>query len=253
MNERLQKILARAGHGSRRASEALIAGGHVTVNGVIATLGARADADIDRIEVDGRALALAAEHAYLAMNKPAGYISTVSDTHDRRTVMELLPPGLPPHMMPVGRLDLDTEGLLLFTNDGELAHRLTHPRYELDKEYYALVARLPDDAALDRLRAGVDIEGHHTARARVDTVPPPSGYESRDGHAWLRLIIHEGRKRQVRLMCAAVGHSVHALVRVRVGGVVIGRLPRAKTRLLSEREVYDLRVLVGLEQAATDD
>ena len=253
MNERLQKILARAGHGSRRASEALIEGGHVTVNGVTATLGARADADIDRIEVDGHSLPLAAEHAYLAMNKPAGYISTVSDTHDRRTVMELLPPGLPPHMMPVGRLDLDTEGLLLFTNDGELAHRLTHPRYELDKEYYALVARLPDDAALDRLRAGVVIEGRHTAPARVDTVPPPYGYESRDGHAWLRLIIHEGRKRQVRLMCAAVGHSVQVLVRVRVGGVVIGRLPRAKTRLLSEREVHDLRALVGLEQAPTDD
>ncbi len=253
MKERLQKILARAGHGSRRAAETIIATGRATVNGAVATVGASADADVDRIEVDGRPIAISTEHAHLAMNKPAGYVSTVSDTHDRRTVMELLPPGLPPHVLPVGRLDLDTEGLLLFTSDGELAHRLTHPRYELDKEYYALVAGLPGVAALDHLRTGIDIEGHRTAAAQVDVVSAPYGYESRAAHAWLRLIIHEGRKRQVRLMCAAVGHPVRELVRVRVGGVLLGRLPRGKTRPLSERELHDLRALVGLEPSSPGD
>ena len=247
MRERLQKTLARAGYGSRRAAEALIVSGRVAVNGsTVTALGTQADADVDRIEVDGQRLRLSSQQVYLAMNKPAGYVSTVADTHDRRTVMDLLPSGLPPHVFPIGRLDLDTEGLLLFTTDGELAHRLTHPRYKLEKEYCALVAGAPNNSAIDRLRAGVEIEDRRTSPAQVDIVAPPYDYGPREGHQWLRIVIHEGRKRQVRLMCAAVGHEVRALVRVRVGGVVIGRLPRAKTRALSDVEVRDLRESVGL-------
>jgi pseudouridine synthase len=247
MRERLQKILARAGHGSRRSTEALITAGRVTVNGERVTeLGAQADPGVDRIELDGQPVSLPTTPVYLVMNKPHGLLTTVSDPRGRRTVMDILPGDLPPHMFPVGRLDRDTEGLLLFTNDGELAHRLAHPRFEIDKEYYALVAGSPAPKALDALRHGVVIEDRRTAPAHVDVVPSPYGYEARDGHTWLRLIIHEGRKRQVRLMCAAVGHPVRSLVRTRIGGIVIGRLPRGKTRPLSAREVQDLRRLVGL-------
>ena len=247
MKERLQKILARAGHGSRRAAETLISAGRVRVNGVVVSaLGAQADPDIDSIEVDGAAIALAAPHVYLAMNKPTGVVTTASDPQGRRTVMELLPTTLPPHVFPIGRLDRDTEGLLLFTSDGEFAHRMAHPRYEMDKEYFALVAGTPERAALDALRSGVVIEGKRTSPATVEGATPPQGFAGAAGHAWLRLVIHEGRKRQVRLMCAAVGHPVKTLVRTRIGGVTLARLARGKTRALSSREVAELRALVGL-------
>jgi len=252
MRERLQKILARAGHGSRRSAEALITAGRVTVNGARVTeLGARADPAVDRIELDGQPLRLEAPHIYLVMNKPAGLLTAVRDPRGRRTVMELLPRDLPPHVFPVGRLDRDTEGLLLFTDDGELAHRLAHPRYEIEKEYHALVAGAPPPRALDSLRRGVEIEGGRTAPAAVDAVRPPHGHKPRDGHTWLRLVIHEGRKRQVRLMCATIGHPVRALVRTRLSDVVIGRLPAGKTRPLSQRELASLRQLIGLSETDT--
>lgn len=247
MKERLQKILAGAGHGSRRAAETLISAGRVRVNGVVVSeLGARADAEADRIDVDGTAIALAAPHAYLAMNKPAGVLTTASDPQHRRTVMELLPAALPPHVFPIGRLDRDTEGLLLFTSDGEFAHRMAHPRYAIDKEYFALVAGTPERAVLDELRSGVVIEGKRTSPAVVEAAPPPQGFAGAAGHMWLRLVIHEGRKRQVRLMCASVGHPVKTLVRTRIGGVTLARLACGKARALSSREVADLRALVGL-------
>lgn len=247
MRERLQKILARAGHGSRRSTEALITGGRVTVNGVrVTALGAQADPDIDRIELDGEPLRIEPARAYLVMHKPAGVLTAAHDPRGRRTVMDLLPPGLPPHVLPVGRLDRDTDGLLIFTNDGELAHRLAHPRYEIDKEYHALVAGAPSQRALASLRRGVEIEGRRTTPATVELAGPPHGHSARDGHTWLRLVIHEGRKRQVRMMCAAVGHPVRALVRTRVGDVVIGRLPAGKTRPLSQTELASLRTAVGL-------
>ncbi len=248
MKERLQKILARAGHGSRRGAEALITGGRVTVNGAPVTqLGATADADVDRVEVDGQPIVLTADLVYLAMHKPAGYLTTVSDPRGRRTVLDLYPPDLPHHVFPAGRLDRDSEGLLLLTNDGEFAHRLAHPRFEIDKEYHALVRGTPSAEALRRLRSGVEIEGRRTSSADVDIVTtPPSGFESRAGHAWLRLVIHEGRKRQVRLMCAAVGHPVSQLVRTRIGDVLLGRLATGKTRPLSPREVASLKSQVGL-------
>lgn len=246
MSERLQKLLARAGYGSRRAVEALIREGRVSVNGALATLGSRADAASDRIEVDGRPIELPSQHTYLLLHKPRGYVTTVRDPQGRPTVMRLLPPGTPQSVVPVGRLDFNTEGALLFTDDGELAHRLTHPRWQVEKEYLALVRGIPHQRALSRLRTGVIVDGEQTAPARVERLRAPASKRAPEGTAWLRLVLHEGRKRQVRLMCAAVGHPVLDLVRVRVGPVRLGRLPVGVTRPLTAREVAGLRRLVGL-------
>jgi pseudouridine synthase len=247
MRERLQKILAKAGYGSRRSAEAVILAGRVRVNGeVVGELGTQADADVDRIEVDGAAITIASTHVYLVMHKPAGFVTTARDPQGRKTVMELLPPDLPPHVVPIGRLDRDTEGLLLFTSDGDFAHRMAHPRYQIEKEYAALVEGSPAAAALDRLRRGVVIDEQVTAPAQVEVSRPPYGHSERDGHTWLRIVIHEGRKRQVRLMCRAVGHPVRTLVRTRVGGVLLARQAKGKTRELSEKELADLRRAVGL-------
>jgi len=247
MKERLQKILARAGHGSRRSAETLIAAGRVTVNGAVVTEpGTQSDAAVDHIEVDGVPLTVARAHVYLAMNKPYGFLTTAHDPQGRRTVMDVLPPDLPPHVLPVGRLDRDSEGLLLFTNDGEFAHRLAHPRYELDKEYHACVTGTPSLQSLQALRSGVVIDEKPTSPAQVDVVGPPYGQKPRESHTWLRIVIHEGRRRQVRLMCASVGHPVRSLVRTRIGEVLIGRLATGKTRPLSRREVASLKATVGL-------
>jgi 23S rRNA pseudouridine2605 synthase len=249
VKERLQKILARAGHGSRRGAEAIIASGRVRVNGaVVSELGAQADAAVDLIEVDGAAILAASDHVYFAMNKPAGVLTTLIDPAHRRTVMELLPATLPPHVFPIGRLDRDTEGLLLFTSDGEFAHRMAHPRYEIDKEYMALITGTIDQAALDELRAGVIIEGKRTSPAAVEAARAPEGYATPSEHMWLRVVIHEGRKRQVRLMCASVGHPVKTLVRTRIAGITLARLARGKTRQLAPREVTDLAAEIGLER-----
>ncbi len=247
MSERLQKILARAGHGSRRAAETIITAGRVRVNGaVMRELGAQADADFDVIEVDGVAIVLRAAHAYLAMNKPAGVLTTVADPEGRRTVMDILPSTLPPHVFPIGRLDRDTEGLLLFTNDGEFAHRMAHPRFEIDKEYLALVQGAPAADAIAEMRSGVLIEGKPTAPATVEPSRAPDGFATPGEHSWLRVVIHEGRKRQVRLMCASVGHPVRTLVRTRIDGITLARLARGKTRVLDGTEVAQLRAIVGL-------
>jgi pseudouridine synthase len=247
VNERLQKILARAGYGSRRSAEALITEGRVRVNGVLVReLGTVADAEVDYIEVDGVAITSSAEHVYLVMHKPPGVVTTARDPQGRQTVMSLLPAGLPAHVLPVGRLDRDTEGLLIFTNDGELAHRLAHPRYEIDKEYHALVSGVPSNTSLERLRRGVMIDGKRTAPANVSIVRAPMGHAARDGHTWLRIVLHEGRKRQVRLMCAAVGHQVRVLVRTRVGPLGLGTLRRGTTRRLTKRERDEVLRAVGL-------
>jgi pseudouridine synthase len=248
VKERLQKILARAGYGSRRSSEAIVTAGRVRVNGAVAQeLGAIADPEHDRIEVDGRPVRLATERLCLMMHKPAGYLSTASDPGGRATVMHLLPGALPPHVFPVGRLDRDTEGLLLFTNDGDLANRLAHPRYELEKEYLALVRGTPSQASLARLQRGVVIEGgRRTAPARVTPARAPRGHHGVVDGAWLQIVIHEGRKRQVRLMCAAVGHPVRVLVRTRVGPLKLGALRPGQVRRLTPREVHLLSRAVGL-------
>jgi 23S rRNA pseudouridine2605 synthase len=227
-SERLQKILARAGFGSRRASEALIAAGRVRVNGEVAALGARADPETDRIEVDGAVLGIRPGLVHYLLNKPAGVVTTASDPRGRPTVVGLVP--AEPRVFPVGRLDADTEGLLLLTNDGELAHRLTHPSFGVDKEYVADVEGRPTRGALRRLREGVELEDGPTAPAKVSLV----------GDRLLRITIHEGRKRQVRRMCDAVGLPVRRLVRVRIGPIADRRLAPGEWRALEPDEVRAL-------------
>ena len=226
--ERLQKILAQAGLGSRRASEELIADGRVRVNGVLATLGTRADPETDTIEVDGAIVGVRQGLVHYLLNKPAGVVTTASDPQGRPIVVGLVPSE--PRVYPVGRLDADTEGLLLLTNDGALAHRLTHPSFGVDKEYLAEVEGTPSRGAVRRLREGVELDDGPTAPAKVALV----------GDHMLRLTIHEGRNRQVRRMCDAVGHPVRRLVRVRIGPLSDRRLAPGAWRPLTQAEVRDL-------------
>jgi 23S rRNA pseudouridine2605 synthase len=225
---RLQKVLARAGVASRRACEELIAARRVRVNGQVATLGDRVDPEHDLVELDGAPLALATGLVHYLLNKPAGVVTTAEDPQGRRTVVDLVP--AEPRVFPVGRLDLDTEGLLLLTNDGELAHRLTHPSFGVDKEYLAEVEGRPSRGALRRLREGVELEDGPTAPAQVSLVEPTV----------LRITIHEGRNRQVRRMCEAVGHPVRRLVRTRIGPLAERRLAPGEWRELSPDEVRAL-------------
>jgi 23S rRNA pseudouridine2605 synthase len=226
--DRLQKVLARAGLGSRRAAEALIAAGRVRVNGEVAHLGDRADPGTDRIEVDGVMVGVRPGLVHYLLNKPAGVVTTASDPHGRPTVVGLVP--AEPRVFPVGRLDAETEGLLLLTNDGELAHRLTHPSFGVEKEYLAEVDGRPTRGALRRLREGIDLEDGRTAPARASLV----------GDRLLRITVHEGRKRQVRRMCEAVGLPVRRLVRVRIGPITDRRLAPGEWRALRQDEVRAL-------------
>lgn len=227
--ERLQKVLAQRGYGSRRACEELISAGRVRVNGEVAVLGDRVDPETDAVEVDGRPAPLRAGLVYYLLNKPTGVVSTAQDTHGRATVVDLVPEE--PRVYPVGRLDFETEGLLLLTNDGELTNRLTHPSYGVEKEYLATVEPVPVAAgALRRLRDGVELEDGMTAPARVSQPSP----------GLLRITIHEGRNRQVRRMCEAVGHRVVRLVRVRIGPLSDRRLRPGEWRPLDPAEVRQL-------------
>jgi 23S rRNA pseudouridine2605 synthase len=237
--ERLQKLLARAGFGSRRASEQLIKAGRVTVDGEVATLGMRADTAAQRIEVDGTPLPGEPEPLTLMLNKPEGFLVTASDDQGRRTVFDLLE-NVPPSLRYIGRLDRDSSGLLLLTTDGELAFRLSHPRYEVVKRYEVTVNREPAARALDRLRAGIELEDGPSAPAEIDVL-----YTNSDG-VRLRISIHEGRKRQVRRMLRAVGYGVSKLERVEFAGLKLGKLASGKTRVLNEDELQQLRGLVGL-------
>lgn len=227
--ERLQKVLATRGWGSRRVCEDLIAAGRVTVNGEVAVLGRRVDTDRDLVEVDGVPIGLKPGLVYYLLNKPPGVVATASDTHDRPTVVEIVP--AEPRVYPVGRLDIDTEGLLLLTNDGDLAQRLAHPSYGVEKEYLAEVSGgNVAQGALRRLREGVELDDGITAPAKV-TQPTPGV---------LRLTIHEGRNRQVRRMCEAVGHPVQRLVRVRIGPLRDPSLGPGEWRELTTSEVKTL-------------
>lgn len=242
--ERLQKILARSGFGSRRTCEMLIESGRVFVNGVKAELGNKADPQADQIIVDGQILALKPqEFVYIAVNKPRGILSSPDTTRSsqkaattapRQIVLDLV--GFPQRLFPVGRLDADSEGLMLLTNDGELANRLTHPRYGHEKEYRVLVARHPDDVQLAALRRGIVLEdGYRTAPARVWVE------ELAGKGAWLRFVISEGRKRQVREMCMRIGLPVVRLVRIRIGTLLLGRIKKGEWRHLTEAEVAALK------------
>ncbi len=232
--ERLQKVLAIRGWGSRRVCEDLITAGRVTVNGETAVLGRRVDADHDRVEVDGVPIGVKPGLVYYLLNKPAGVVTTVTDTHARPTVVELVP--AEPRVYPVGRLDLDTEGLLLLTNDGELAQRLTHPSHGVEKEYLVEVDHgSVAQGKLRQLREGVVLDDGTTAPAKVSQPSP----------GVLRLTIHEGRNRQVRRMCEAIGHPVQRLVRVRIGPLRDAMLAPGEWRQLTAGEVKELIESVG--------
>jgi 23S rRNA pseudouridine2605 synthase len=233
MEERVQKILARAGYGSRRSCEDLISAGRVQVNGHTISLGDKADAAADRITMDGKPVKGAEELVYVAVYKPRGVLSTVSEPGEKRVVRDLIP--LEGTLYPVGRLDYDSEGLILMTNDGELANQLTHPRYEHEKEYRVLVAKQPDPAQLNLWRRGVVLEdGFRTSPADVYV-------ESKQGKgAWLNVTLKEGHKRQIREMGTVTGLPVVSIIRVRIGNLRLGNLKAGMWRQLSPEEVEAL-------------
>lgn len=237
--ERLQKILSAAGVASRRASEVLMQQGRVSVNGRIVTeLGTRADPAADEIRVDGRRIRTETRTRYLLLNKPRGYVTTRSDPQKRRTVMELLA-GVHEYVYPVGRLDYDSEGLLLLTNDGDLAAALTHPRHEIEREYEVRIAGVPDSRTIERLQRGIVLDGRRTAPAAVEV-----RHGDRDRNATgavLNVTIREGRNRQVRRMCEAIGHPVRRLRRVRIGPLTDASLRPGAFRELTSREVRALK------------
>jgi pseudouridine synthase len=241
---RLQKIIAGAGVASRRAAETLMQEGRVTVNGaVVSTLGARANPDTDDIRVDGRRVGRVGRRRYLLLNKPRGVMTTRDDPQRRRTVMDLLT-GVRESVYPVGRLDYDTTGLLLLTNDGDLAARLTHPRHGVERVYEVRVRGVPDAPSLKRLARGVVLDGRRTAPATANLVG--AGRSQHANQGLLRIVITEGRKRQVRQMCEAIGHPVVRLRRVRIGPIQDTSLRSGQFRDLTPREVTALRRAVEL-------
>jgi pseudouridine synthase len=243
--ERLQKVLARAGVASRRKCEELILQGQVRVNGQVVTkLGTKVDPARDIIEVDGQPIA-PGRKVYILLHKPRGYLSDTLDFRGRPSALSLVPGG--ERLYPAGRLDAKSEGLLLLTNDGELAHRLTHPRYEHEKEYLALVEGEPTEATLRRMLEGVERDGQVLRADAVERLEH-LGLEARihgweeapRGMAWLRILLHEGKKRHIRRMCAALGHPVRRLIRIRIGPLQLGDLPVGRWRYLTEEEVKQL-------------
>jgi pseudouridine synthase len=234
MEERLQKILARAGFGSRRACEELIRQGRVAVDGRVAELGQKADPDLAQITLDGKPVQVGKTRTYVALHKPRGVLSDEGDGTGRlSTVLDLVP--LPGHLFPVGRLDLRSEGLMLLTDDGELTYRLTHPSFGHEKEYRALVEGQPDETTLKKWRQGVFLDGRRTAPADVAALQ-----RERD-KTWLKIVLREGRKRQIRRVAAMLGYPVHRLIRVRIGPLHLGDLKPGQWRRLTDGEVHALR------------
>ena len=238
--ERLQKLLARAGLGSRRGCEDLIREGRVTVNGKpVEKLGAKARPD-DDIRVDGRQITIPEGHVYLVLNKPPGYVTTRDDPQGRPTVMDLVPEKLRDRVFPVGRLDQDSTGLLMLTDDGDLTQRLLHPKHQLPKQYLADVEGTPSESQLRRLRSGVELDDGVTQPAEVMLVAQGGG------EARLRITITEGRNRQVRRMCKAIGHPVRRLKRVAMGPLRLGELSLGTVRELSQNQVQALQQAAGM-------
>ncbi|MEO0852100.1 MAG: pseudouridine synthase [Cyanobacteria bacterium J06648_11] len=250
--QRLQKILARWGVASRRQSETLILAGRVRVNGEVVTeLGTKADPESDRIELDGRHLKQSAtesppELQYVLLNKPLGVFSTCSDPEGRRTVLDLLPKEWRSRtrFFPVGRLDADSTGAILLTNDGELTHRLTHPRYHIPKTYRVRVEGHPDEATLECWRQGVNLEDGLTLPARV-TRESSAHSPRKTATTVLTVILEEGRNRQIRRVAEALGHPVRSLHREAIGPLALGALPRGQCRRLEPIELKQLRMRSG--------
>lgn len=233
MTERLQKLIASAGLCSRRTAEEWIAAGRVRVNGALASVGDRADPETDTVTVDGIPLPETASPVYLMLNKPRGYVTTLSDEYGRRTAAELVA-GCGARVYPVGRLDRDSEGLLLFTNDGDLAQRLLHPRHEVDKVYLVTV-RGDIRGAAERLMAITELDGEPIAPAQAEEV------SRHEGQALLRVTIHQGKNRQVRRMCARIGLHVARLQRIQEDALLLGDLPPGKWRYLTDRELQEIK------------
>ena len=241
--ERLQKVLARAGAASRRGAEDLIREGRVTVNGQPAAIGQKVRPGADAIKVDGKLVRQPVEHRYVLLNKPPGVVTTRDDPEGRPTVLELLPPSLRRSLFPVGRLDFHTQGLLLLTSDGELSQRLTHPRHGCSKTYEVKVKGDPDPAAIERLRAGIVLEGRRTAPAKIRRQAPTAARGARRSelNTWWQVELTEGRTRQIREMFLRIGHPVQRLRRVAIGPVRDARLRLGAHRELTPAEVEALR------------
>jgi 23S rRNA pseudouridine2605 synthase len=238
---RLNRYLARAGVASRRGADEIIAAGRVAVNGaIVKELGTTVDPGSDRVELDGAPVTLPESFTYLIINKPAGYVVTMSDPQGRPTVSDLVPDA-PAGVVPVGRLDAATDGLLILTNDGDLAYRVTHPSYEIDKVYRVVARGVLTKESRRILETGLDLEGRLTAPARIEVLTTAHNTTTAE------ITIHEGRKRQVRRMFEAVGHPVRSLTRIRVGPIVLGDLRPGTWRSLTEDELEALRVFLGLE------
>lgn len=231
--QRAQKALAAAGVASRRVCEEMIEDGRVLINGEVATLGDKVDPSVDELRVDGAVVSIDSTRRTVLLNKPKGVISTASDTHDRDTVVDLVDADI--RLYPIGRLDADSEGLILLTNDGGLTQRLTHPSFGVEKEYLVSVTGNPSRGVLRELREGVELEDGRTSPAKVSELSP----------GLLRIVIHEGRNRQVRRMCSAVGHDVTRLVRSRIGGLSDPALKPGEWRDLTASEVRSLEADVA--------
>ncbi|MGF7399552.1 pseudouridine synthase [Thermoanaerobacterium thermosaccharolyticum] len=234
--ERLQKYLAECGIASRRKCEQLILDGKIKVNGtVIKNLGIKIDPDKDIVEYDGRVVAKVQHNIYIMLNKPTGFITTVKDQFGRPSVLDIIK--IKDRIYPVGRLDYDTSGLLLLTNDGDIANKLMHPKHEIDKVYIAKIRGIPDDKDLDRFRNGLLLDNRLTAKAKIEIL------KKINNDALVKIVIHEGRNRQIRRMCELIGHPVMTLKRIKIGDLELGNLKVGQWRYLSGEEVQYLKNL----------
>ena len=232
---RLQKFMSRCGIASRRKSEEIILQGKVKVNGnIVKELGVKIDPDKDTIEIEGNILKLEENKVYILLNKPVGYITTMSDEFNRKKVIDLLI-DIKERVYPVGRLDYDTSGLLLLTNDGDLAYKLTHPKYEVEKKYIAKVKGIPTEKELSQFRNGLQIEDYVTSKAKIKII------DREKDNSTLEVVIHEGKNRQVRKMCSKIGHQVVELKRVEMGDIKLGNIKEGKWRHLNPKEVDYLK------------
>lgn len=243
MRERLHKYLARCGIASRREAEKMISHGRVQVNGkTVTTLGTTVEPHHDIVKVDGKIIKEPEKPVYIMLNKPKGFVTTASDERGRPTVLDLVK-NVPVRVFPVGRLDMDTEGLLLLTNDGDLAYKLTHPKFQVKKTYHALVKGRPSRKDLNKLRHGIMLDGRLTAPAKVRVI----NYQQ--SNTLVELTIHEGRNRQVRRMLDKIGHPVVHLKRIKFANLELENLGLGKTRYLTKEEIQNLRQTVSISKA----